>query len=413
MLEEAKRNQKSQKKTSRALRQLQRLGVEEVPKGWTLDEVGKACSIRNELRLPLSVDVRASMQGEYPYYGPTGVLDLINEYRVEGDFALIGEDGDHFLDSISKQQTIHICGKFNVNNHAHIIGETEACSVYWFVYFFQHRDISHSLTRQGAGRYKLTKAALEKLPILLPPLPEQRKIAAILRTWDEATEKLGKLLASKVRYHSWLEWQIIGEKTARHDWTATKLGDILIECKARSAEHDEYPVLTSSRRGLFLQSEYFSKQVTSSDNTGYKVVGRGDFTYRSMSDDGLFVFNRLLKHERGIISPAYGVFRAKGANPAFLAHFLNSSYFAQLLARETQGGTRKALRFSALSEMVVDLPALSEQQRIASALDQSNCEIELIKEQMEALSRQKRGLMQKLLTGEWRVEVETEKEAVA
>ncbi len=179
------------------VRQLDRLGKYAIPAGWTLATVGDVCSIRNELRLPLAVEVRATMKGPYPYYGPTGILGHINEYRVEGDFVLIGEDGDHFLDIDKKPQTIRVRGKFNVNNHAHIIGAGARCTTDWFHYFFVARDISHSLTRQGAGRYKLTKAALAKLPMLVPPIAEQRKIAEILRTWDEAIEKLKALRAAR------------------------------------------------------------------------------------------------------------------------------------------------------------------------------------------------------------------------
>ncbi len=185
-------------------------------------------------------------------------------------------------------------------------------------------------------------------------------------------------------------------------------GSVIRERSERSEVHDEYPVLTSSRRGLFLQSEYFSKKVTSKDNTGYKVMRRGDFTFRSMSDDGRFVFNRLQEYEAGIISPAYGVFYADGACPEFLAHFLNSGYFAQLLTRETQGGTRKALRFSALASMEVDLPSLVGQERIAVILDESRREIALLQKQRDLFQRQKHGLMQKLLIGQWRVKLDRE-----
>jgi type I restriction enzyme, S subunit len=147
----------SQSASMRAARSLSRLGVSSIPNGWTLSSVGNACTIRNELRLPLSVEMRATMQGDYPYYGPTGVLDHIDEFRAEGEFALIGEDGDHFLDVGRKSQTVRVSGKFNVNNHAHMIQSGSTCDVDWFFHFFRNRDISHSLTRQGAGRFKLTK----------------------------------------------------------------------------------------------------------------------------------------------------------------------------------------------------------------------------------------------------------------
>lgn len=178
-----------------------------------------------------------------------------------------------------------------------------------------------------------------------------------------------------------------------------------MERSEKTDRHDQYPVLTSSRRGLFLQSEYFTKQVTSEDNTGYKVMRRGDFTFRSMSDDGRFMFNRLEEFDAGVISPAYGVFYATACSPEFLAHFLNSSYFANMLNRESQGGTRKALRFSAIAQMEVDFPPRDEQDRIARILDLSRKEIEAEKRCLAQFQAQKRGLMQKLLTGQWRVKV--------
>src|SRR5262249_43689849 len=157
---------------------------------------GKDCNIRNELRLPISEGERAKMKGPFPYYGPTGILDYIHEYRLDGLFATIGEDGDHFLKYAERPMTQLISGKFNVNNHAHIVQGTNKCSTEWFYYFFQHKDITHILSRQGVGRYKLNKATLEKLPILLPPLAQQRKIAAILGTWDAAIATVERLVAA-------------------------------------------------------------------------------------------------------------------------------------------------------------------------------------------------------------------------
>ncbi|CUA99292.1 restriction endonuclease subunit S [Thiomonas bhubaneswarensis] len=375
------------------------------PRDWIEVAVGQACSIRNDLRLPISKEERAGMSGRYPYYGPTGELDRLSEYRLEGTFALIGEDGDHFLDVENKPQTLLVSGRFNVNNHAHVIASTDACSAEWFFNYFRHRSLVSSLTRQGAGRYKLNKAALERLPILLPPKAEQDAINSLIREWDRAIDASEELIAAREKRHRWLLQQLIEHKAARAHWETQELSALILERSERSTGHDEHPVLTSSRRGLFLQSEYFSKQVTSQDNTGYKIMRRGDFTFRSMSDDGRFVFNRLEKYDTGIISPAYGVFYAKEVCPEFLTHFLNSSYFAQLLARETQGGTRKALRFSALAGMEVDLPKRTDQEWIASILDESRREIGLLQMQLEMLRRQKRGLMQKLLTGDWRVPV--------
>lgn len=260
----------------------------------------------------------------------------------------------------------------------------------------------------SSGQQNLNAGLIRDFSIPYVEKSQQSAIGMMLTDWDTAIEITERLIAAKERFHRWLQQRLIEQRAARHHWETQELGGLIRERSERSIQHDEYPVLTSSRRGLFLQSEYFSKQVTSEDNTGYKIMRRGDFTFRSMSDDGRFVFNRLEKYDTGIISPAYGIFYAEGVSPEFLAHYLNSSYFAQLLARETQGGTRKALRFSALAGMEVDLPKRTDQERIAAILDNSRREIGLLQTRLEMLRRQKRGLMQKLLTGEWRVPVREE-----
>jgi len=61
-----------------------------MPNDWEYSQVGLCCLVRNELRLPLSTEVRKTVQGLYPYYGPTGILDYIDHYRVEGKSVLSG-----------------------------------------------------------------------------------------------------------------------------------------------------------------------------------------------------------------------------------------------------------------------------------------------------------------------------------
>ncbi len=136
------------------------------------------------------------MSGPYPYYGPTSVQGWINEYRVEGEHALIGEDGDHFLKWRDQTMTLLVSGKFNVNNHAHIVKGSKNLTA-WFYWYFANRDISGSLTRQGAGRYKLTKATLLKLPCAVSSLPEQRAIAEALSDVDGLLGGLDQLIAKK------------------------------------------------------------------------------------------------------------------------------------------------------------------------------------------------------------------------
>lgn len=87
-----------------------------IPIDWEMKTVGSAFKICNNLRFPISEDERKKIQGIYPYFGPTRIQDYINEYRVEGTFALIGEDGDHFLEWKELPMTLLVKGKFNANN---------------------------------------------------------------------------------------------------------------------------------------------------------------------------------------------------------------------------------------------------------------------------------------------------------
>jgi type I restriction enzyme S subunit len=103
-------------------------------------------------------------------------LDYINEFLVEGEFCLIGEDGDHFLKFAEWPMTILVGGRFNVNNHAHILSGRNGATTRWLHAFFLNRDITFHLTRQGAGRFKLNKAALKKLPICVPDPAEQYEV---------------------------------------------------------------------------------------------------------------------------------------------------------------------------------------------------------------------------------------------
>ena len=192
-----------------------------IPVEWNLLRLGEGCEICNNLRKPISAMVRETMKGDYPYYGPTGILDYINEYRIDGKYVLIGEDGDHFLKYATHEMTLLVDGKYNVNNHAHVIKGKGNVLTEWLHLFFLHRDITLYVTRQGAGRLKLNKAALQDLPMVAPKdTDEQQRIISVmdnLRTQQSNTElKLNKiqriktalmqdLLTGKVRVTSLLE----------------------------------------------------------------------------------------------------------------------------------------------------------------------------------------------------------------
>lgn len=261
-----------------------------------------------------------------------------------------------------------------------------------------------SCSKQSTNLASINSTQLKQFPVLLPSLDVQKSIVSASKLWDNTIEKTEALIAAKEKQFEWLKSQLLLNNPKSKQWNTSTLGEFVVEKKEKSTKPDLYPCLTSSRRGIFLQEDYFSKQVASKDNSGYKIMSRGDFTFRSMSDDGIFVFNKQTIIDKGLISPAYGVFSPnQNMDSDFLYYFLNSPAFRRALSREVQGGTRTALKLNALKKLDVKIPCIQEQKHIASKLNIAKKEIDLIKELLKKYRSQKRGLMQKLLTGEWHV----------
>ncbi len=388
---------------------LKQARVSSIPQGWNISQIGKCCSIRNDLRKPISVDERSTIKGDYPYYGPTGILDYIDEYLIDGEFALIGEDGDHFLKPQEKPQTIFAKGKFNVNNHAHVIASTEACSAHWFATFFKHRNITDFLSRQGANRYKLNKATLVKLPILLPPRLEQKAIAELLSTWDEAIEKIERLIEAKEKRFKWLLRELITEpRNTQKDakWKRVKIGSFLTESRISGTNGRDAKKITVKLYGNGVIAK--DEKRIGSETTQYYVRKSGQFIYSKLD---------FLNGAFGIIPEELDGFESTLDLPAFeisdsvskewiLYYLIRPEYYTRQLGLAK--GQRKARRVnpSEFLKSKIPFPPLEVQNQIAGTLSSGRREIDLLKQLADKYKTQKRGLMQKMLTGEWRVKPE-------
>jgi len=260
----------------------------------------------------------------------------------------------------------------------------------------------------GSNYPAINSSDVRKLKIPLPPLPEQKAIAHVLSTADAAIHITEKLIAQKVLRKKWLMQQLLtGKKRLKgfgEDWKKERLEKYLVKHDEKSTENNQYPVLTSSRRGIFLQSDYYTRDVASENNTGYNVVPKGFFTYRHMSDDLIFKFNINDIIDRGIVSTLYPVFTTKDINSYFLLVKLNEgSEFKMHAEEQKQGGSRTYVYFKTLCQLKLNLPSLEEQTAIAQVLQAADKEIRLLKAKAVKLREQKKGLMQVLLTGKKRL----------
>lgn len=142
-------------------------------------------------RKPVKEADRKKMQGIYPYYGATGIVDYVNDYRQDGDFLLISEDGKA-LELRSKPIAFLASGKIWVNNHAHVQQCTDECNMIYLMYHINFMDVSIWVT--GIDQKKLNRANLDTIPIALPPIELQEQFADFVHQVDKSKVAVQKAL---------------------------------------------------------------------------------------------------------------------------------------------------------------------------------------------------------------------------
>ena len=180
-------------------------------------------------------------------------------------------------------------------------------------------------------------------------------------------------------------------------WDKRYLGDYVVDYTEKTTQENQFPVLTSSQQqGIVLQSEYFSdRQVTTDENIGYFVLPRGYFTYRSRSDNNIFVFNRNDIIDKGIISYFYPVFGLINADSNFFLRRINNGLNRQL-AIAAEGTGQHVLSLKKFKKMETRFPSLPEQKQIGEFLECLDDLITVNQRKLAKLKELKQGYLQKL-----------------
>ena len=149
----------------------------QLPDGWTACRLEQVADILDNLRKPINSSERDSrirnrqIDELYPYYGATGQVGLIDDYIINGNYLLLGEDGAPFLDK-NAIKAYSISGKSWVNNHAHILSP----KIDFEFLQYSLNQIDYSEYVNGSTRLKLTQTDMRSIKVMLPPLAEQKRI---------------------------------------------------------------------------------------------------------------------------------------------------------------------------------------------------------------------------------------------
>lgn len=378
-----------------------------IPEEWDVTTLGNAVKFLDGKRKPLKESDRANMPGQYPYYGASGIIDYVNDYIFDEALILLGEDGANIVNR-STPLAFKVSGKIWVNNHAHVLKPSEIFEIGYLVEFLE--SIKYDKYNTGTAQPKLNKDICTRIPLPLPPLPEQQKIAAILTTWDEAIEKTQKLIDQLKQRNKGLAQQLLtGKKRLKGfsgEWRTLHIYQIAKPVNILNKDGLELEVLSCTKYdGLVRSMDYFGRRVYGEDLSKYKVVPKGTFAYATNHiEEGSIGLQNLV--EKGLISPMYTVFKTDASiNDGFLFRLLKTERMIYAYQSNMSGSInrRGGLRWSEFSTILVKIPTIKEQVAIHACLSQADQELTLYKKKLKALLEQKKGLMQKLLTGEIRV----------
>ncbi len=255
----------------------------------------------------------------------------------------------------------------------------------------------------GSTRLEFSIHAVKDFQIALPPLPEQRKIAEILRAWDEAIEKLEALRAAKLRRITSTRQRLFEKEYACHS-RLRRARDIFETVSERA--RPDLPLLAVMQDIGIVRRDELDRRVAmpDGDTSSYKVVRPGDFVISLRSFEGGLEYSSIT----GLVSPAYTILRPSTELIGdYYRHFFKSRSFVGRLDKLIFGiRDGKQIAFRDFGDMCIPAPPLAEQATQAYTFSFQEADLALENERIFALTRQKRGLMQKLLTGEWRVQLD-------
>jgi type I restriction enzyme, S subunit len=308
----------------------------------------------------------------------------------------------------------------------------------YFSHYLQEHEWRNWVQRAGAGsvRVRIYYKDIGIYPIVLPSISEQQKIAEILSTWDYAIAKTEQLIAAlQLRKKGLMQRLLTGEvrfpgfekskekqesKTGRLpvDWKIKHLGELAtlafsnVDKKSNEQENtvrlcnytDVFKHLFITNDMPFMIGSASEREIERfSLEKSDVVITKDSETSEEIAEAAVVVTdldNVICGYHLAILRP-----KQKLIDGIFLMYLLHEENVHFQFARLANGITRFGLTTDTIQNALIPLPSLPEQKKIASALKSSDDELTLLTRKLKSLKVQKKGLMQRLLTGQVRVKV--------
>jgi type I restriction enzyme S subunit len=263
-----------------------------------------------------------------------------------------------------------------------------------------------------SGQPGINAEEYSSLKLPLPPLSEQTRMAEVLSTWDKAISNVQATIEQVELRNKWLMQELLtGKRRLKGfsgEWKRIHIHEVAKEVSIRNKDNKQLTVLSCTKYdGLVDSLGYWGRQIFSEDISTYKIVPMNHFAYATNHiEEGSIGYQSTL--DEALISPMYTVFKTdKSVNDEYFFKLLKSHRLIYEYNARMEGSIdrRGGLRWDAFSILKIKLPSLEEQTAINQVLQAADNEVQVLSSKLDKLKEQKKGLMQVLLTGKKRLNI--------
>ena len=320
---------------------------------------------------------------------------FITEDGLKNSAAKMVEVGDLLLALYGATSGDIAISKINgAINQAILCIRTEQSKKFIESIWYKHAGKLLQTYLQG-GQGNLSADIVKNISFYFATIEEQKKLAKFISLLDERIATQNKIIE---KYESLIK----GLNNILLYGTEGKyvcLGDILLERSERSRTNNQHEVLSSTVKGIFSQREYFSKDIASENNVGYKIIRLHDVV---LSPQNLWMgnINYNDRFDIGIVSPSYKVFSiADGYDNQFVAAMLKTYralYSYMMVSEQGASIVRRNLNMEAFLQLVFKIPSLDKQREIGYAISLLKYQLKTANKIIRAYISQKKYLLRQM-----------------
>lgn len=364
---------------------------------YRLNEICKRVTRKNkniESTLPLTISAQYGLVDQITFFNKSVASSNLEGYYLlkNGEFAYNKSYSKDYpwgaIKRLDKYEqgclsTLYIC--FDIN---------KTCNSDYLVHYFEspkwYKQVS-DIAGEGARNHGLLNISVDdffQTKHRFPSLDEQVKVSKLLNLIETRIQTQNKIIK---KYESLIK--SIEEKLWKgNDSSYVPIKDFLIEKNEKSTIQDQYPVLSSTVKGLFLQSDYFQREVASSNNIGYKITKLNDII---ISPQNLWMGNITYndKFENGIVSPSYHIYEIRdGYNKQYIATILKSYkalYRYKSISEQGASVVRRNLNMDAFLDITFPIPSKRKQDEAGMIIQQFHLKLDVENQYLDSLFSQK------------------------